>query len=167
MKRFWWWFLATLVLGMLVVSALYAQTDSSGTKLFGVPVPEGFNIAYIGIFAIGMLVHYMIVVFKKFGKDGIWDNLVNNFVAWFANQFHKTALATAGVAILTIGQEYFTNIAFGTINSIAIVISLGAGYIGDSMFNAGTLVQYHIKAVGDVPTIPPIIDQSTPSGQQK
>jgi len=123
---------------MFGIIPVIAQVGTTNT-LKPLDIPAGFNWLYIVFFALGMLLHYSIKVFHTLGKTKFLNSLYRNFSNWFINKYHYTALSGAAAAIIGIATAYEMNINFSIINLLGAVISIMAGYIGDSMFNAGEI----------------------------
>jgi len=140
MKRIAFLGLAVALLLLISLSFLPAQVDSTKTP-FGVTVPAGFDPLYLAIFALGMIIHYAIVVKNKLGMANYFKNFLGNFLGWFANKWHLSAIGAAAGAILAFVAQYAITAQFSTLNSAASAIVIAVGYIGDSMFNQGNLIK--------------------------
>jgi len=118
---------------------LLLQVDSLASQISLPVVPAGFNWWYVAIYAAGMIVHF---AFHTGNVGAGWKALFTSFkaqfVTYFFNRWHLTALSAAPAAVLALATQYGLNLGFGTLNALAIIVSAGAGYIGDSMFNSGT-----------------------------
>lgn len=131
--------LVAFILSIALFVILCVASASAQTVGTPINIPAGFNWIYIVLFAVGMIVHYVIKVFHTLGSKEILKNLLNNFFGWFFNKWHWTLLAGGATAIMAVASAYELNIQFTSINALGIVISIAAGYIGDSAFNSGTI----------------------------
>jgi uncharacterized membrane protein len=131
-----------LILTVLIAMALVtlAQTADTTAILKLPTVPEGFNWLYIPLFAVGLLIHYGVKVFHDLGSAKFFSGFLSNFPGWFVNKFHYTLLSGAAVAIMALASTYELSISFAVINTLGVVASIAAGYIGDSAFNSGKIV---------------------------
>lgn len=104
-----------------------------------ISIPTGFDWVYLVFFALGMVAHFIV---RLADQAGGWTNIKSGltgffgkFVAWFFNKFHLTLIGGAAAAVMALGETYGLNVSFATINTLGVVLSLVAGYIGDSAFN--------------------------------
>jgi len=127
-----------LAMFVLIINTVIAQSDTTSTLIPNIEVPEGFNWFYLGFFILGMLIHYVYKVYKVLGSVNLLKGLLNNFVGWFINKFHRTLLAGFVAAILGLVEYLGLSINFSTITFIGAVVAIAAGYIGD-LANAGEI----------------------------
>ena len=131
--------LKALTVVLLFVIVMPYTILAQATEGVVIQIPEGFNWIYIGLFIVGMIIHYIVKIFHTFGSTNILKNILNNFVGWFFNKFHWTLIASGAAAIMGVASAYQLSIHFATINTLGVVVALVAGYIGDSAFNNGVL----------------------------
>jgi hypothetical protein len=137
MLRYLKLFVIVFVAMLLFNVQAIAQADSTSI-LPKIEVPEGFNWFYLGFFILGMLLHYAYKVYKVVGTINYFKSLLNNFVGWFLNKFHRTLLAGFVVSILALVQTLGLQIDFSSITLLGGLVATAAGFIGD-MANAGEI----------------------------
>ena len=126
-----------LALFLVFIVPVFAQDT---TKVLNtIPIPPGFQWYYLPIFLLGIFVHYAVKVYKTLGPTKFLSGLINNFVGWFINKPHMTLVSGFAAACLGVGSAYGLSIGFNTFNALAVAGSIVAGYLGDSVFNDGTI----------------------------
>ncbi len=137
-KRFMQFLLMLCLLcGFILLTALHLFAQGTNSTIPIPVVPSGFDWWYIVLFAAGMVIHFIVHVIKTADLRTLVKTFLAQFVGWFFNKWHFTAISCAAAAVLGTAAQWNLNVPFATLNAMGIAVAIASGYIGDSVFNNG------------------------------
>lgn len=130
-----------LTIFLLTFTMLLAQQDTTTIPIVGAKVPPGFEPWLILFFVGGIFIHYIIKVKNTLGWSKFLSGVFNftNLYGWFINDGMKTFIGGFAGIVLALAAKFGLPVSFASLNALSIVLTMAAGYLGDSGFNKGTI----------------------------